>query len=82
MGNEHRGFPRRHFAVFLVNFMLGNGVQGGGGFIQGQNRPIFVQRPGQHQPLQLTAGQLHTVFVDFLAQMGVVPTGEGFDLLG
>ena len=82
MADEQRGAPGGHPAVFLVDVVLGNGVQRGGGFVQRQDRPVFVQRPRQHQPLGLPAGKFYAVLVHLAAQLGVQPVGQGAHRFG
>ena len=60
--------------------MLGDGVQGGGGLVQDDDGPVFVQGPGQHQPLQFPAGEQQAVLVNALADVGGPALGQGLVL--
>ena len=61
VGDEQRGLPRRHVLVLLIDVVFRQRVEGGGGFVQQQDRAVLVQRPRQHQPLGLAAGEQHAV---------------------
>ena len=82
MRDEQAGLACRHLVVFLVDVVLGDGVERGGRFIQHQHRRILVQRTGQHQPLGLPAGQLDTVFVDLPANLRFQLFGQALHLFG
>src|SRR5699024_2100624 len=60
----------------------GDGVKGGGGLLQYQERAVVIQGAGEHQPLGLPARQLYAVQIDLLAQVGVIALGQGSDLFG
>ena len=76
VGNKQRRAFLGHFIVFMVDVAFRQGVQGRGGLVQGQDGAAFVQGPGQHQPLGLSAGKLHAVLVHLPAQMGMDSLGQ------
>lgn len=82
MADEERRAARRHPVIFLVNIVLSQGVQGGGGFVQGENGPVFIKGPGQHQPLGLPAGELYPVLEHLTAQLGIQPLGQRLHRFG
>ena len=51
---------------------LGPGIQGGGGFIQDENRSILQECAGDRDALTLAAGEIHAAF----AQRGVESLGQ------
>ena len=79
MGNKHRGFTRRHVVILHVDVVFRDGVQGRGGFVQHKDRPVFIERSGQHQALGLPAGEQHAVQIDLPANVGVKPVGQLVD---
>ena len=76
MGNEHGCLSRSHFVILHVNVIFRNGIKGGGGLIQHQDRTILIQGSCQHQPLSLTTGKHHTVQIYLAADVGVNAFGE------
>src|SRR5699024_1278800 len=77
VGDVEGGAALGQLAVAQVQLVLGDGVQGGGGLVQDDDGPVFVQGPGQHQPLELAAGELDAVLVDAGADVGGPTLGQG-----
>ena len=47
MGNVNGCFVPDNLIEMGIDLKLGKGIQGGGGFIQNDERRIFVKRPGK-----------------------------------
>ena len=76
MGNVNGGFVPGDFIKLAVNLRLGNGVQGGGGFVQNDERGIFIQCPGNGDFLGFPAGNLHTIVGQILIKHRIQPLGQ------
>ena len=79
--NEHRCAPFGHLVVFHVYIVLRYRVQRRRGLIKNYDGSILVQRPRQHKPLHLSAGQLHAVLVHTAAYVRLQALRQGFHLL-
>lgn len=80
VGDEQRSFSSRHLAVFHINIIFSDGVQGCGWLVQQEKGSVFIQGPGQHQTLGFAAGKFHSVFIDQPADAGIHSTGQTCDL--
>ena len=81
MADIKRGFVSNDRVKTGIDFRLCNGVQRRDRLVQNQHRRIFIQRPGQHQPLQLAAGQFRRSLVNQLAKMRLDAVWQGLDFL-
>ena len=70
--------PAGHVAVLLVNVVFGDGVERRCRLVQNQNRPVLIQCSGQHQPLGLAAGELHSIEINISAKVGIYTVGESW----
>ena len=81
MGDKHGGLASRHVAVLLVNIVFGDGIERCRRLVQNQNRTVFIQCSGQHQPLGLAAGELHSIEINIPAKVGIYTVGKFGDSL-
>ena len=82
MGDEKRGGARGHPPVFFVDPVLRDGVEGGGGLVQKQDRRVPVESAGQKELLRLASRKLDPVGGKRPVQGGFKPLRQGSDLFG
>lgn len=68
--------------VFSVQIGFRQRVQGSGGLIQYYEGGIFIERPGQHQPLGFTAGEHDGILMDITAQLLIILLRQGLYFFG
>ena len=59
--DEHARPPHGHGGVFLIDIVLGNGVERGGRLVEQQDGRVLIERSGEHEPLHFAAGEQHAV---------------------
>ena len=76
VGDEQGGFALGHVPIAQINLVFGNGVQGGGGFVQHQHRRVLVKRPSHHHLLGLAAGEAYSLGMHLGIQLRVHALGQ------
>ena len=77
MGDDEGGAALGQLVKGPLDFGLGNAVQGGGSFVQDQDRRIFQEDAGNGDALLLPAGEERAP----LPHVGVEPVGHSHDIV-
>ena len=75
MGDEQGRLSLGNPPELLVDGIFRDGVQGGGGFVQQNNRRILIKGAGKGNPLPLASGQVQPILIN-LPQHGVHAVGK------
>ena len=76
MGDIEGRLPACQAVEFLVDLRLRHGIQRTGGFVQNNQRSIFIKCPGYGHLLFLTSGQFRSLLIICLTQKGLHPLGQ------